>query len=91
MTSCLAVSSLLNTAAATTGRAAVTGVCPSVCLGRMAGALSPIEGGRAERPADRPTRVHRASMRSMSEMSRPKCLSASVGVLTEEHIRAKNV
>ena len=85
MTSCLAASSL-NTAAATTGRAAVTGDCPSVCLGRMAGALSPIEGGRAERPADRPTRVHRASMRSMSEMSPAEVLERERGVLTEEHL-----
>ena len=60
LTSCLAshaalaASSDVGTTAATAGRAAVTGVRTGVCLGRMAGALSPIEGVRlAERPTER--------------------------------------
>ena len=52
----LAASSLVGIAA-TAGRAAVTGVRTGACIGRMDGALSPIEGVRpGERPAERERR-----------------------------------
>ena len=57
----LAASSLVGIAA-TAGRAAVTGVRTGACIGRMDGALSPIEGVRpGERPAER---ERRESMRA---------------------------